>query len=162
MSFSYDNNLTTSLDMVRFNIQDVEDDCADFSDEEVAATLSMNNGLVIKTSRSLLQKLWIKYAKAPSKVEVDGVRMDNPKQGEYFKALYDGLADQEKKESITSGKAAIYYGGIDRDRFNSVRDDSTLVNSRFTRQQIDWSQRFPQTTPLDKDIYRFEWRITDE
>lgn len=163
MSFSYDNTLSTPLDEVRFNIQDTEEDTVDFSNEEINTTLTINNNLIYKTSRKLLLKLWMKYAKAPSKVEVDGVRIDNPKQGEMFKALYNSLESEEKKENMFSGKGdLIHFGGINRDTFNNLRDDDSLVRPRFTRQQVDWSPRYTESSPLDKDTILYQWWVRDE
>lgn len=163
MSFSYDNNLTTPLDRIRFEIQDTDADDFDFSDEEIGASYTVNNERIYKTARNLLQKLWIKYAKAPSKVEVDGVRMDNPKRGETFKMLYDALAAAERKENMDKAtKGAVYLTGSDLDRFNEVRQDESLVPPRFTRQQNQWSPRNPALSPLNKDTTYYRWYLTDD
>lgn len=157
MSFSYDNNLLTPLDNIRFNIQDTEEDFAEFSDEEINASYTQSGERVYKTTRNLLQKLIIKFARAPSKIEVDGVRMDNPKQGEIFKDLYDSLEDLEKEENRRLGKGSpVKATGIDRSEFNDIREDTSTVKPRFTQQQADWNPYHPDTSPLDK--MKYYWR----
>jgi hypothetical protein len=154
MTFSYNPELTTPLDQVRFEIQDTEEDVADFSNEEINATYVSSGNKLYKTSRKLLHKLWMRYARSPTKVEVDGVRMDNPKRGEVFKALYDSLEDLEKEETRRLGKGSpIKATGINRSKFNANREDTTLVSPRFTQQQVDWNPDYPELSPLDKYKY---------
>lgn len=154
MSFSYDNNLTTPLDNIRFNIQDTDEDFAEFSDEEINASYVQSGERIYKTSRSLLYKLSLKFARAPSKIEVDGVRMDNPKQGEIFENLYNSMEDLEKEETMRLGKGSpIKATGIDRSKFNAVREDLSTVKPKFTQQQTDWNKYHPENSPLDK--YRY-------
>lgn len=154
MSFSYDNTLATSLDQIRNLIQDTDPDDYDFEDEEISALYLMNDSKLYKTGAELVLRLSIKYSKAPSKIEVDGVRLDNPKRGEVYADLYDLYNKLAKKEALLSGKLApIHFSGIERERYNEVREDKTLVRPRFTRDEITFSKRFPQTTPINKEDY---------
>ncbi len=154
MTFSYNPELTTPLDQIRFEIQDTEEDVADFSNEEINATYLSSGSKLYKTSRSLLHKLWMRYARSPTKIEVDGVRMDNPKRGEVFKDLYNSLADLEKEETRRLGKGSpIKATGIDRSKFNANREDTAKVSPRFTQQQIDWNEDHPECSPLDKYVW---------
>lgn len=158
MTFSYNPELTTPLDQIRFEIQDTDEDVADFSDEEIAATYTTSGSKLYRTSRSLLRKLWMKYSKSPTKVEVDGVRMDNPKRGEVFKDLYMSLEDLEKEETRRLGSGSpIKATGIDRSKFNTNREDTSKVSPRFTQQQVDWNPDYPELSPLDK----YKWYRED-
>lgn len=161
MSFTYDPALSAPLDNIRFLIQDTDPDDYDFENEEVEALYTMNNN-VYETGKELAMRLWIKYSKAPSKVEVDGVRIDNPKRGETYKSLYETLEDLAKKNKAGKSKQpTIFFGGVDRSRYNDNRNDQSRVRPKFTDQQVVWNKRHPELSPIDKDAHYYEDYLDD-
>lgn len=151
MAFTYDNTLPTPLDQLRNAIQDTDPDYYDFEDEEILALYAISGEKFYATSAELVLRLSIKYSSESTKVEVDGVRIDNPKRGDNYYNLYKEYIKLAEKEKLFSSKkgAAIRFTGINRDEFNSVREDRTRVRPRFTRDEITFSRRHPENTPIN-------------
>ncbi len=63
MTWTYDPSLSTSLAVVRFEIQDTEITDQLFSDEEINATLTSNASGIPQTVLVLVKKLMIRFAR---------------------------------------------------------------------------------------------------
>ena len=150
MSFTYDPNLTDKVSQVRFYIQDTFEPSL-FQDEELQYLLTANGDDVLLASTEAAYRLWVQYLHLADVSEVDNVRIEYRDKAEQFKELYEDF----KKKSVTSKVKSIYFGGISKDRFNAVREDSSLVNPEFTKGGIYNDDCNQELTPVDSCIDRF-------
>lgn len=130
MSFTYNNNLTTSLDRVRFNIGDVVDGCSNFSDEEITAILSDNNDNIIQTSLQLLDNLITKYSLRANET-VGRVSIN-------YSLVVDNLVKAKENLALNNMvSGGIYAGGISVTQKDSYFENSDIVQPAFTRDEVD-------------------------
>ena len=156
MSFSFDPTLTSSRDEVRFLIQDTVDAGHLFEDETIDALLLSNGDSIIETLKVLAQTLWTQYLQKADVAEVDDVRIEYRNKANQMKAYYEELKKQAKLAKMKT-IAPIYFGGIDRAKFDSVREDSSVVKPEFTKGSIFFNEDFPELTPVDEPIYERDW-----
>lgn len=156
MSFTYDNTLSDVVSRLRFTVQDTDEDFYEFQDEELQALYDLNNEKFYKTAAELVYRLWVQNNKESNKVEVDGIRVDRSRTD--YEALYTQLKLKATKETLTGtvNSSPVWFGGLDRDEFNKVRNDRTSVRPRATQQFVNWNPRHPECSPLDKDYIYFE------
>lgn len=157
MSFTYDNTLSDVVSQLRFTLQDNDPDCYEFEDEELLALYDMNNSKFYKTAAELVYRLWLQDNKESSKVEVDGIRVDNSRTD--YEELYKQLKEKAKSEGLkgSTTTSPMWFGGLNRSEFNKVREDRTSVRPRATQQFVNWNPRHPECSPLDQDyIYSDE------
>jgi hypothetical protein len=124
MSFSYDNTLVDEISQVRFYIQDTVEISADFSDEEISFYLQRYDNDINKTVYDLAFALYVKYSKLADVEHVGKIRLEYNSRAEAMKSLYEGI---KKQSVLNSGKPMVYFGGIDRSRYNEVKGDSSLT-----------------------------------
>lgn len=149
MTFSYDPSLADDISKVRDTIRDTVEAFADFPDETLQAYLDVT-GSVSGASAQAAWRLYLDYAKAADVAEADDIRIENKTKSDTFKEIYEELKQEAQKDKAkASGKAPMFFGGLDRSTFNSNREDSTLVNPDFTKDSIFFNKKFPETTPLD-------------
>lgn len=154
MTFTYDPTQTDDISKVRFLIQDTEEDLADFQDEELEYLLVVSNNDIYQAGAEAALRLYMKYSKESSRIEVDGVRVENKDKSSNYLELYKAIkkiADSKTRKS--SGKALAYFGGISRDKFNANRENDNLVKPAFTKQQTTFNDRYPELTPVDFESY---------
>ena len=96
MSFSYDPNLSTDKDLIRFKLGDTIDNGHQLEDEEIKATLVTNvfNNALLECCRSVLAKLAPKvtYSIGPESVSLSEVFA-------HYQSLYEVLSKQISKST---------------------------------------------------------------
>lgn len=125
MSFSYNNNLATDLDKVRFNIGDTSEVNYNFQDEEINYLLGCNN-TVVSVTISLLNNLITKYSlRANETVGRVSVAYTDV-VGNLRQALNNFM-------TLNSGVGGVYCGGISKTQKESYTENTDIVQSVFTR-----------------------------
>lgn len=150
MTFTYNPDQSDDVSKLRFLIQDTIEGLEDFSDEELEYLLLITNNDIYQAGAEAALRLYMKYSKESSRVEVDGVRVENKDKSATYLALHKELKKvADKNTRLKSGKAMAFFGGISRDRFNANREDRSLVRPAFTKQQTTFNDRYPELTPVD-------------
>lgn len=125
MSFSYNNNLATDLDKVRFNISDTSEVNYNFQDEEINYLLGCNNS-VVSVTISLLNNLITKYSLRA-----------NETVGRVSVAYSDTVANLRQAlnnfMTLNSGISGVYCGGISQTQKEIYTENTDIVQSIFTR-----------------------------
>lgn len=125
MSFSYNNNLATDLDKVRFNIGDTSEVNYNFQDEEINYLLGCNNtvnDVIINLLNNLITKYSLRANETVGRVSVSYQDIvSNLKQ-----ALNNFL-------TLNSGISGVYCGGISKTQKESYTENTDIVQSIFTR-----------------------------
>ncbi len=125
MSWSYDPTLSTDKDKVRFEIQDTESSDQLFSDEEIAATLTAQGGVMsasLKLANLLLMK-WVRFVDTT-------VGRVSESASQRVTNLKDIIARLENNLSLAQPE----FGGIDHDKNDALDQDDSLVQSWETRE----------------------------
>lgn len=149
MTFTYDPTLSDDISKVRDLVGDIEADYPEFQDETLQAYLDMSNGNVLDAAVQASFRLYVNYAKMADVSEVDNTRTENRNKSKAFENIYKELKVQSAKaKALNSGKPPIYFGGIDKARFNANREDSTLTPNDFTKDSIYFDRRFPELTEV--------------
>lgn len=91
MSWSYNPDLTSNLDLVRFEIQDTEATDPLFSNEEINAVLTQQGNLVSPTVLIFVNKLVMKFARLVD-TTVGRVSEANNQRYQAYKELRDRLS----------------------------------------------------------------------
>lgn len=156
MSFSFDPSLASKRDEVRFLIQDTTDSGHLFEDETIDALLLSNGDNVLETLAVLAQTLWTQYLQKADVAEVDDVRIEYRNKANQMKDFYDDVKKRSKMAKL-NGKTPIYFGGINRAKFDQVREDSSVVKPEFTKGNIFFNEDFPELTPVDEPLYERDW-----
>lgn len=150
MSFSYDINQLDSISQVRSILADTNESSPFFQDEEILYFLEMHNQEVYAASSEGAYRLYVKYAHMARVAQVDDIRMVYGNNAERFEKIYESLKKLAQKKKLDKMKSAPFvFGGIDRDKFNSNREDLSLVKPDFTKNGIFHDRDFPEKTPLD-------------
>lgn len=125
MSFSYNNNLATDLDKVRFNIGDTSEVNYNFQDEEINYLLGCNN-TVVSVTISLLNNLITKYSlRANETVGRVSVAYTDV-VGNLRQALNNFM-------TLNSGISGVYCGGISQTQKEIYTENTDIVQPIFTR-----------------------------
>ncbi len=125
MSFSYNNNLATDLDKVRFNVGDTSEFNYNFQDEEINYLLGCDN-TVVSVTISLLNNLITKYSlRANETVGRVSVAYTDV-VGNLRQALNNFM-------TLNSGISGVYCGGISKTQKESYTENTDIVQSVFTR-----------------------------
>lgn len=103
MNWTYDPNLTTPSDRVRFKIGDTTESSPLFADEELEAILAKNANDVLKTCIELMRSLVRRYARMVT-VKADDVSKEAGKlYTQYREQLDDLLLEQRTTSGTTAG-----------------------------------------------------------
>lgn len=130
MAFTYDPTLADAISRVRNMVQDTVEVVADFQDEELQYFLTANGDSEIKAAREAAFRLYVKYSKMADVQQVAKVRLEYFNRAQAMKDLWDAMA---KDVATRSGKAMIYFGGLNRDNFNTNRNDASVTKPDFTK-----------------------------
>ena len=125
MTFSYDPQLDTDLDVVRFLVQDTVSATAELANEEITyllTTYGSPEGAALAAARSL----YAKYAKQVSKA-VGDLRIS---YSDRAKAWSD-LLGQLETQAIATNPLEIYVGGVERADAEDDAEDVDLEPGRF-------------------------------
>lgn len=120
MIFSYNGNLGTDKDKVRFNIGDTVENTMQYTDSEIYAILEQETTVRKATSR-LLKTLITKYSLKASET-VGKIKID-----------YAGVVENLKEalKLYISSSVTIYAGGMSKSGKEVYSDNSDLVQPYF-------------------------------
>lgn len=155
--FTYDPTLADDISVVRFYLDDTEADIADFQDEELQFLISDSDS-PIEAAAEAAFRLYSSYSKRATVAEVDDVRVEYRDRANALKALYDSLKKKAKADAVKRAKKTpMFFGGLDKDRFDANREDTSLTPADFTKGSVRFNRRSPSLTDLDYE-YR-QWRF---
>lgn len=156
MSFAYDPTLSDDVSKVRFYLDDTEEVFASFQDEELQYLLDNNSNIFFAAAEAAF-RLYTSFSQRATMAEVDDVRVEYRNKSEQLKALYDALKKKGGEETAKkSMNAPMFFGGLNKDNFDSLREDSSSTPRDFTKGSPRFNNRYPSTTDLDHE-YRM-WR----
>jgi len=159
MAFTYDPTLTDSISQVRDMIRDIYEDYYTFEDETINYYLNTANGSVLGAAEQAAFRLYQDYTAQAEVSEVDKTRIENKNKADAYKSIYEELKNENKKSKMFSnGRSPVFFGGLDRQAFNSNRENKSLTPNDFTKDMEDFNRRFPEltkvgATPIETSYY---------
>lgn len=157
MAFTYDPNLGDPISQVRNYVGDTEAEYAQFQDEEIQFFLDVNNGSVVGAASEAVFRLYVAYSQRSEEAEVDDVRVRYGNIADNLFKVYNALKEKTRKDKLLkSSTAPIFFGGLDKSKFDANREDSTVTPPDFTKGVPHFNRRHPSLTDLD-DLYK-NWR----
>jgi len=126
MSFSYNNDLSTDLDKVRFYIGDTVEASYIIEDEEITAVLA-SAGSVLKTCNIALSSLISKYSRLASET-VGKVSVSYSGVVSSLRSAVDNL-----NNTLSSGSTSVYCGGISEAQKETYTDSDDIIQPYFKR-----------------------------
>lgn len=149
MSFSYDKNLSTDKDILRFKLQDNDEETAFFEDEELEGLITIYGGwkrAVIECCYSLAAL----FAAQPDNVSLGIQSISYAGKAKYYTELADILRTQIYR-TLSCHATGVYTAQV---QFNRERDD--IVHNAFRRNQMSRYER----EAFVGDHYRSEFDTT--
>jgi len=125
MSFSYDHDLSSDKDKVRFRIGDTDESLFEFSDEEIAAVISQE-GSVVKAALALAESMLAKYSRFVDE-KAGQVDIKHSSRTTQIEVLI------RKLRRSLSLSASPYAGGLSKAEKKTDRDDTDLVQPKFEK-----------------------------
>lgn len=149
MTFTYDPSLADDVSKVRDLVGDTDSLYPEFQDETLQAYLDMSKNNVLSAAVQATFRLYVNYAKSADVSEVDNTRIESRNKADAFEKIYKELKAQADRAKIfNSGKAPMFFGGLNRAAFNANREDSTLTPNDFTKDSIYFNRDFPELTEV--------------
>lgn len=123
MSFSYDTNLDTSLNLVRFYLGDTVQATAKLTDEEITAYLVIQS-VPILCAAEMADALAGRASKVTSR-SIGGLSISMDER-----TFYEGLAERLRKQYRQRPQAP-FMGGKTHSQKRTVLDDTDLIDPYF-------------------------------
>ncbi len=130
-TYTYGNDPAgNTSDAVRFWINDVGPTVWEFSDQEIAYSLTLYPNPVLAAAY-LANRLAMKYSAYVDK-SVGDLRIANSQRAKMYLELSEQLKSQSEQTNVT-----IYVGGVSRSNMQAVASNSDRVRQPFTITQFD-------------------------
>lgn len=150
MAFTYQGDLSTDLDKVRFHIGDTDSTAVLFTDAEITGALAIYT-TVLNTAAALADAQAAKYARRVT-TSIDGASLNYSDLAKQFHAL----AVRLRSQAVTADDAGIgtpFVGGVSIDAMDTQREDSDREPNRFEVGMMDYpGSALPQSNTGSSDL----------
>jgi hypothetical protein len=127
MSWTYNENLTTSTDRVRWLVGDTNTDDQLVQDEEIAFALS-EDASVYAAGATVARAIAAKFARLPS-TSIDGLSISLRERVEHYNALADDL--ETKAGRAAGGLGVPFVGGVSVDAMRATASNNDRTPNRL-------------------------------
>jgi len=132
-TYTYDPS-NVPRDAVRFTLQDTDEDNVLLWDEEITYLLSQSDDNSIRASILGARAIMAKFARMADREQAGKYQVYYTDKVGQYQSIIDSLQDQ--LASSATGGVDIFYGGIDIDTVDDVRDDDSRVHNIFHTERL--------------------------